>query len=195
MTETETPGDRVVLNAQNLRGLAHPLRVRILGLLREDGPSTATRLAERLGLTSGATSYHLRQLAAYGFVTEDTDRPETGRERWWMSAHRFTELRQSEVRRAPIESEAFLRTVALENFERVEAFLSALPSLPDAWEQGWSLGDLQFRLTPAEAVQLRADLREVIARYRQDAPGVEAPADAERVFFQVQLMPQVARPE
>jgi predicted transcriptional regulator len=63
--------DRVELNATNLRGLAHPIRVKLLGALRLDGPSTATRLASRLGLSSAATSYHLRQLAAYGFVVED----------------------------------------------------------------------------------------------------------------------------
>jgi DNA-binding transcriptional ArsR family regulator len=56
--------DAVMLDPHNLRGLAHPLRVRLLGLLRSDGSSTATRLAERLGQSSGATSYHLRQLAA-----------------------------------------------------------------------------------------------------------------------------------
>ena len=48
-----------------LRALGHPVRLRILGLLRADGPATATALAQRLGLNSGATSYHLRQLAAH----------------------------------------------------------------------------------------------------------------------------------
>src|SRR3954467_11552179 len=42
----------------------------LLAALRMDGPSTATRLAERLGESSGSTSYHLRQLAAFGFVEE-----------------------------------------------------------------------------------------------------------------------------
>jgi DNA-binding transcriptional ArsR family regulator len=55
--------DTVRLDARNLRGLAHPVRVRMLGLLRTEGPSTATLLGERLGLSSAATSYHLRQLA------------------------------------------------------------------------------------------------------------------------------------
>nr|WP_284288313.1 helix-turn-helix domain-containing protein [Angustibacter aerolatus] len=41
--------------------MAHPLRVRILGMLRSDGADTATGLANRLGLSSAATAYHLRQ--------------------------------------------------------------------------------------------------------------------------------------
>ena len=46
------------------------------------GPATATQLAARLEESSGATSYHLRQLEKYGFVEEDPTRG-TGRERWW----------------------------------------------------------------------------------------------------------------
>lgn len=64
------------LDAHSLRGLAHPLRIRLLGDLRLHGPATASQLAERLGESSGATSYHLRQLAAYGFVE---DAPSTAR--------------------------------------------------------------------------------------------------------------------
>ncbi|MBU2662417.1 winged helix-turn-helix domain-containing protein [Actinoplanes bogorensis] len=69
---------------------AHPLRVRLLNLLRERGPSTASKLAELLGQSSGATSYHLRQLAAYGFV-EDAGCG-TGRERWWQATSARTDL-------------------------------------------------------------------------------------------------------
>ena len=70
----------VTPDARTLRGLAHPVRVRIIGMLRQDGPSTATKLGERLGLSSAATSYHLRQLATYGFIAE-ADELGQGRER------------------------------------------------------------------------------------------------------------------
>ena len=56
------PQRDVLLDAHNLRGLVHPLRAKILTMLRESGPATATMLAERLGESSAATSYHLRQL-------------------------------------------------------------------------------------------------------------------------------------
>jgi hypothetical protein len=38
-----------VTDAAALRALAHPLRLRLLGLLRAFGPSTASRLAQRCG--------------------------------------------------------------------------------------------------------------------------------------------------
>ncbi|MGB0191497.1 MAG: helix-turn-helix domain-containing protein, partial [Nocardioides sp.] len=45
---------------EQLKALTHPVRVRMLGMLRIDGPATSTTLAQRLGLNTGATSYHLR---------------------------------------------------------------------------------------------------------------------------------------
>src|SRR6201991_5338172 len=100
----------IELDARTLRGLAHPLRVRILGLLRELGPATATTLAERLGQSTGATSYHLRILAQYGFVEDDPER-NVGRERWWKAAHATTSIDLE--RDAPaVEAEGYLRAVA-----------------------------------------------------------------------------------
>src|SRR5699024_8121235 len=56
------------IGPEALKGLAHPLRVAIFDELSTFGPQTATRLAQRLGESSGATSYHLRQLARHGFI-------------------------------------------------------------------------------------------------------------------------------
>ena len=79
----------VTPDAAGLKALAHPVRLRMLGMLRIDGPATATSLAARLGLNSGATSYHLRQLADHGFIVDDQERG-NGRERWWRAAHAST---------------------------------------------------------------------------------------------------------
>ena len=51
------------------KALAHPLRRRILAELRRE-PASATTLAQALGESTGATSYHLRELAKYGFIEE-----------------------------------------------------------------------------------------------------------------------------
>jgi len=73
------------LDLTALRALAHPLRVEIMNELSDFGPATASMLAERLGESSGATSYHLRQLAKHDIIVEDTERG-SGRERWWRMA-------------------------------------------------------------------------------------------------------------
>lgn len=179
--------DRVRLDPMSLRGLAHPLRVRILGLLRLHGPATSTTLAERLGQSTGATSYHLRQLAAYGFVVEDPDRG-VGRERWWQAAHRRTVLEADTVLQSPADAEAYLRAVAASYAEQVERWLGEREVLTEEWRDGTTLSDWMLRLTPAEAAQLRREIIALGERYR-DQSAADAPEGAELVALQVQLMP------
>jgi DNA-binding transcriptional ArsR family regulator len=85
MSENDEPGtaprEREV-DLESLKALAHPLRVKIFDVLSTYGSFTASGLAERLGESSGATSYHLRQLEKHGFVREVEGRG-VGRERWW----------------------------------------------------------------------------------------------------------------
>lgn len=45
--------DRGGSDAEGLRAPAHPVRVLVVGMPRKYGPSTANRLAERLGVDSG----------------------------------------------------------------------------------------------------------------------------------------------
>ena len=61
-----------------LRADAHPVRMALMGLLRTEGPLTATRAAELLGESSGTCSFHLRQLAKYGLVEEAGRRDRAG---------------------------------------------------------------------------------------------------------------------
>ena len=180
-------GDQIRLDATSLRGIAHPLRVRILALLRESGPSTATKLAERLGQSTGATSYHLRQLATYGFVVEESGRG-VGRERWWRAVHRTTVFDDEQVAQAaPAETEAYMRSVAAFYSERMERWVGELMSLPDEWTAAADLSDWRLRLTPAEAKDLHDKVIALITSYRRAYE--PAPDEARTVVAQVQLMP------
>ncbi|MGL3151385.1 ArsR/SmtB family transcription factor [Microbacterium sp. A82] len=80
--KTPAAAERRVLDAGALRALSHPLRVRIFDILANEGPQTASTLAEILGESSGATSYHLRSLASHDLIRE-VDGVRAGRERWW----------------------------------------------------------------------------------------------------------------
>src|SRR6266571_1026927 len=70
------------VDLDGLRALAHPLRQRILYHLAFAGPATSTSIAEAFGESTGSASYHLRQLARFGFIEEIPDQG-SGRERWW----------------------------------------------------------------------------------------------------------------
>ncbi|WP_242483129.1 helix-turn-helix domain-containing protein [Streptomyces sp. HSG2] len=188
--------DSVVLDAKGLRAMAHPVRVRLVGLLRKYGASTATRLAERLGVNSGTVSYHLRQLGAAGFVEEDAERG-NARERWWRSVHQVTEFNERELAdREPEAILAFLQSVATTYTLRTQQTLNELQTMPRAWRNSFDMSDWALRLTPEEAVALRQELRAVISRYRRDTPeaAASAPEGAGRVGVITQMLPELDAP-
>ncbi|WP_405085302.1 helix-turn-helix domain-containing protein [Microbispora sp. NBC_01389] len=193
-----TPGnpDVIVLDAKSLRALAHPVRVQLVGLLRKHGPSTATRLAERLGVNSGTASYHLRQLAAADFVEEDAGRG-NARERWWRSVHRSTYFEGIDlVEREPEVALAFLQSVAAAHTLRVQRAVNEFQTMPRPWRSAAEMSDWALRLTPGEAVRLREELHDVIARYRRDVPeeAAAAPEGAERVGLITYVLPELDAP-
>jgi predicted ArsR family transcriptional regulator len=146
-----------------LKALTHPLRLRMLGLLRIDGPATATTLATRLGLNTGATSYHLRQLERHGFVAEDTARG-NARDRWWRAAHQSTTT--DTARPAdPAEAEtleAYLQSVAVVMTQTLQRSVEELGLLPPAWSDATTYSDWVIKLTPARAKALVERLAEVL---------------------------------
>ncbi|PLW71134.1 transcriptional regulator [Streptomyces sp. DJ] len=190
------PVKDVVLDAKGLRALAHPVRVQLVGLLRTHGPSTATRLADRTGLTSGATSYHLRQLAAAGFVEEDAGRG-NARERWWRAVHRSTWVAHAEMaEHEPEATTAYLQSVAAVYAQRTQQVLNEYPSLPRAWQEASDMSDVPLRLTPQETERLRDELRAVVGRYRRDTPeeAAGAPEGSERVSLITLVLPEPGIP-
>lgn len=192
-------GDRVTLDARSLRGLAHPLRLRLLGLLRERGPSTATALAVDVGESSGVTSYHLRQLAAYGFIVEDTEGRTNRRERWWRAAHRTTIL---EPFPAPdIETtllvDEYMRSIAGAYADRVLRFADGLAGTRAAlgveWADVGDLSDWSFVLTPEQTHALDRQIHALMADLPVHDPQQPIPEDAARVVVQLQVMPTTTR--
>ena len=178
--EPQVPADQVTPSPTALRAMAHPLRLRMLGLLRVEGPSTASRLASRLGLNSGATSYHLRQLAEHGFVVDDPSRG-NARERWWRAAHRTTHVPDdySGEPQARDARQAFSQAVAVAYAGQIQQAVEEQPTLPDQWRPLSSASDWSLRLTPQEASRLHDELHAVVERYRQwDPDRPEAPEGA-----------------
>ncbi|MER6509874.1 helix-turn-helix domain-containing protein [Nonomuraea sp. NPDC001636] len=189
---TEPSESVVVLDAKGLRALAHPVRVQLVDLLRRHGPSTATRLAERLGVNSGTASYHLRRLGAAGFVAEDTERG-NARERWWRSVHHVTRLTDDELsERDPKAVLAYMQSIAALYGLRTQRTLNELPTMPAEWRRVLDLSSVALRITPEEGLRLREELAEVVDRYRRDTPGQPAPEGAARVSLITQLLPELS---
>jgi DNA-binding transcriptional ArsR family regulator len=183
------PNHDILVDARNLRGIAHPLRVRLLGMLREDGPATATMLAERLGESSGATSYHLRQLAEYGFIEDDAERG-SGRERWWRARHQSTHFdpaKQATAEGALLSAE-YMRSVARAYAARMEAWIDSFATVPTEWRDAATMSDYRLLVTPEEA---RALIEQLDAIGRQGQASSETAEDprARPVSLQFQVLP------
>jgi predicted ArsR family transcriptional regulator len=171
---------------QQLRALTHPTRLRMLGMLRIDGPATATSLAARLGINTGATSYHLRQLAQHGFVVDD-DTQGNGRDRWWKAAHRstMTEVRAAEDPDARETTEAYLQSVVVVMTEWMQRAVEELPLMPAEWTEATTFSDWVVKLTPRRAKAVV----EALATSLTDVEAEEGDEDAEDFVIQLSAFP------
>lgn len=185
--------DVIELDPRRLRALAHPLRVRLLGLLRKDGPATATLLAKRLDESSGATSYHLRQLAAYGFIEDDPERSSVGRERWWRAAHNATDWRDTDFIYDPELRgvlDGWLHQVLRAQLRRVETWLTERVEWDKSWVEAADLSDWMLRLNVERLAELRDELHAVLVRYHE----LPAEPGAEQVIANLHLFPRRTAP-
>jgi DNA-binding transcriptional ArsR family regulator len=183
--------DEISLTADNLKALAHPLRVRVLGLLRTYGPATATTLAGRLELSSAALSYHLRQLERFGFIVEDTERGDQ-RDRWWKAAHRrtiYSALPSEHGGEQSAEGDVYEDSVAAAAMSGLARARAARGALPAQWQSTLNMSDYLLQLTAEEAKALGADLDRLLRSYRQHDPESAPVADARLVTAQFQIFP------
>jgi len=148
-----------------LRALAHPRRLKLLGLLRTEGPLTATQAAALLpGESSGSCSYHFRQLARHGLVEEASGG--TGRQRPWRATSLFTSWPDvaptPELAAATAEFELLITE---QQFERLARWIVSRSAEPVEWQEAASFGDVLLYLTPAELAELRSDLGRLAEQY------------------------------
>ncbi|MEU6506549.1 winged helix-turn-helix domain-containing protein [Streptomyces sp. NPDC046942] len=190
MTEHEPLQPRV-LDARSLRGLAHPLRMELLNALRRGGPATASQLAAKLGESSGATSYHLRQLAAHGFV-EDAPEHGKGRERWWQAADQGLVFDSDQFQDADPEvrgaMDTFLHEIANLHTRELSTWLATRNEWSHAWAHSTDMSDMTLRLTPDLARELKGRVHDLIDEYRSRDPGTDTP-DSEKVRIHTHLFP------
>jgi predicted ArsR family transcriptional regulator len=174
-----------------LRALSHPVRLRMLGLLRSEGPSTASRLAERLGLNSGATSYHLRNLAQHGFVVDAPERG-NGRDRWWQAAQQRTTTDNdaaADKAEARDAIDAFAQAIAVVHTEQLQRAVEERPLLPAQWWRTTSMSDWGLQLRTEDAMELREQLHALVESFAQR----EVPAgteDSGQMVYQIHAFPR-----
>ncbi|MDH6131712.1 DNA-binding transcriptional ArsR family regulator [Kitasatospora sp. MAA4] len=181
------------IDARSLRALAHPLRMRILEQLGDDGPATSARLSETLGESTGTISWHLRHLAEHGYIEEEVGRG-TKRERWWRAVREKQVLDTAGMRSDPQTGQAlsvYHQQYLERQFRRAAEALSVAPQGP--WVGAGTLSDWSgARMTPDQLRALNAELLAVIERH---LPDPDAPVDPAARPVLIQLQSLLAKPK
>lgn len=181
-----------VLDLDALKGLAHPLRVLIVDTLSTYGPFTASGLADRLGESSGSTSYHLRQLERHGFVREVEGRG-TARERWWERVPGPISLDTVAMTQSP-GSRAASELVLQQWQENSDRLISdfhryATDLLPPEWVDTSEFTKVNLRLTREQLEEIVSAWEELLAnhieKYRGQNPTGSRPVQVQFNAFPV----------
>lgn len=147
-----------------LRAYAHPVRMALVGLLRTEGPLTATRAAEILGESSGTCSFHLRQLAKYGLVEEAGGG--TGRQKPWRATTLFTDVpATADTPEGAAAVGLFYSAMAERYFDRLMNWLEVRDQEPGQWQEAAVFGDRILYLTADELAGLAGQMDELLDAY------------------------------
>jgi hypothetical protein len=163
----------------------------LLGRLRGEGPATATGLAGVLGTNTGATSYHLRQLAEAGLVVEE-ERSGAGRQRWWRAAHDMSSWRRSYYLDDPDATAAaeWLEAFQVNRFvELAEQWRRGLPDEPAEWRDTGELSDYLLHMDPDQVRALMGDIEQLVERHVAAAKAAPRPG-ARHVALYLAALPK-----
>ena len=158
-----------VTNANTLRAMASPIRMRILGTLRVNGEQTVGSISEQLGEAPGVISYHLGQLSGAGLVEKVKSPDGDRRKSWWKACQSAIRLGRSGEKGEVEDAKAvdlFRRSAALSYEMAYERFLDKLPELPQEWADSCTSDDHVLNLTAEEMRLMVEELNEVIHRWR-----------------------------
>jgi predicted ArsR family transcriptional regulator len=149
-----------------LRGIAHPVRNRILEELSAAGPMRAADVAAALDMAANLASFHLRQLAKYGLVEEAPELARDGRDRVWRMVNEegwtvnLDELAGQEGGKAAVA--VFRKQWTADAHEAVER-----ASRPHQRKDVTvAVSSSALRLTKAEAKQLARELSDLTEQWR-----------------------------
>lgn len=180
MTPRDTPRSTLT-SAASMRVLAHPTRLRLLGLLRERGPQTAAQLGDVVDEAPGTISYHLGKLASIALIEPADARSTDQRERWWQATTALTSWEPADLLDDPDKlaaSAQLQKSIAQAYAARYTDYIDATPALPREWVAAAASSDRSLRLTVHELTTMRAELEALVDRWL-DTSAAHDPAAAD----------------
>ncbi len=177
---------RRLQRADQLRALAHPRRMELIDLLIADGPLTASQCATRLDDSPASCSYHLRQLARFGFV-EEADGGQGRNRPWrWVPVGNQFEGGGSPAERSA--AEALGTVIDGRNIDRIRRYRQRRST--DPWREAAQTSDWALRLTEQELVDLGDAIASLLVPFQRRTFDGDAPPDARLVDVLTYLMPR-----
>lgn len=152
---------REISDVRTLRALTHPTRIALIDTLSIAGPMTATEAAERVGESPSSCSFHLRQLAKYGFV-EEAGGGQGRRRPWKMTRLGFSMSTTQDDPVTQIAATALARLIRNRQLERFETWQQTETSYPRAWRSASINDEYLYWMTAEELGALRERLREIL---------------------------------
>jgi DNA-binding transcriptional ArsR family regulator len=140
---------RKLTDPRAMRAVAHPVRIAILEVLGTEGPLTATQAGELIGESPTTCSFHLRQLAKYGFIEEVAG--VAGRKRPWRLVH--TGLTYSDVSDDPetrLAASALSRVLHDFYLDRLKEGLELRRDVSTEWQKTTGASEFLLYVTPDE---------------------------------------------
>ena len=140
---------RKLTDPKAMRAVAHPVRIALLEVLGTEGPLTATQAGELIGESPTTCSFHLRQLAKYGFIEEVAG--VAGRKRPWRLVH--TGLSFSDVSDDPetrLAATALSRVLHDFYLDRLKEGLALRRDTPTEWQKATGASEFLLYVTVDE---------------------------------------------
>ncbi|MFI7645378.1 ArsR/SmtB family transcription factor [Micromonospora sp. NPDC049460] len=162
------PEVRQVTDSRVLTALSHPLRRRLMDVLKVHGPSTVGQLAERTDQAPANVSHHLRVLAGAELLEEAPELARDRRERWWRLVSRGVRWSQSDFDADPAARAVADAATSL-NLDRHVALARAWHATDEASQAAWPSGpfstDRWLHLTDEELAELGREVNDLLARW------------------------------
>ena len=152
---------RKLTDPRAMRAVAHPVRIALLEVLGTEGPLTATQAGELIGESPTTCSFHLRQLAKYGFIEEVAG--VAGRKRPWRLVH--TGLTFSDVSEDPetrLAATALTRVLHEFYLDRLKEGLALRRDTPTEWQKATGASEFLLYVTVEELHELDEQMNALV---------------------------------
>ena len=161
--------DLQVTDSRVLAAMSHPLRRRLMDVLKVYGPATASALAGRTDQAVANISHHLKVLGAAGLILEAPELAKDRRERWWRLAAPTLRWVTGDFDDDPARQAVAGAAVSL-GLDRQVGLVRAWHAVREqrpAWNGAAFSVDKWLHLTPAEIGELEQEILALLDRWER----------------------------